>query len=1005
HPAIQDIYTVTVAVDDGVNLPASTSFDWVINDVNQAPVAVNDGPFTVIHDTSLVLDVLANDSDADGDTLTVVAITNHPANGMVTINADFTLTYTPDAGFVGDDPFTYTIDDGFGGSDEATVVVSVTNQAPEAVDDVYGTDQVTTLNIPAPGVLGNDSDADGDSLTSILSSNVSNGALTLNADGSFSYVPGSIGPDSFTYVANDGISDSNIATVAINVSEINLPPDVSNPGAQTNAETDLINLAVVASDPNGDTLSYSATGLPTGLSIDPASGVINGSVAYEAVGHPDLAVIYPVTVNVSDGDLVSSVSFDWTVDDVNQLPIAIDDGATTDPNTPVTVIVLSNDNDADNDTLAVSNITIMPLNGTVQINNDDSITYTPNTGFVSTDNFTYEVEDGFGGTATATVTISVVNIAPVAVDDTYSTEQDVELVVPAPGVLGNDSDADGDTLTAAPTSIAANGVVTLNDNGSFLYVPNAGYTGPDSFTYVANDGFVDSNEATVNINVTQGNLLPVADAGGPYEGTAGVELTFDGTGSNDPDGTIVSYLWTFGDGGTGTGPTPTHTYANAEIYTVTLEVTDDSGATDTAATVATIAPPPNVVPVAVDDSYSMLQDSALNILAPGVLGNDSDADGDPLTAALDSGPSNGAVNLNADGSFDYTPDAGFSGTDSFTYVASDGEDNSNIATVTISVDTVNYAPNVGSVADQSDAEESTVSLAVIADDPNGDALTYSATGLPPNLTINAGSGVISGVISLDAVNHPDLSASYAVTVTVSDGVLSSAVSFNWNVTDVNQDPVAVDDSASTTMDTAVTIDVLANDSDADGDALMVSGVGTAANGTAVNNGDGTVTYTPNTGFSGADSFTYTIEDGFGLAASATVTITVTDIIGDADVYLSSMRVPSILKLREDRETTRRINVFGDGVSIEQDATVTLSVAGHPGIEVEIDPASVISSVIPGGGDTRFTFSAEIECEEAGSYVLEWTAVINAAENEDPTNDTLTQSTAVECKASTSRRER
>ncbi len=181
------------------------------------------------------------------------------------------------------------------------------------------------------------------------------------------------------------------------------------------------------------------------------------------------------------------------------------------------------------------------------------------------------------------------NQPPVAVDDSYVTDEDVTLSVPAPGVLGNDSDADGDALTAVLDSPAANGVVTLAADGSFTYVPNADYFGPDSFTYVANDGQADSNVATVSLTVNAVNDPPVADPDGPYTGSVGVPVTFDGSASSDIDGTIVSYMWDFGDGNTGTGIAPSHTYGAAGLYTVSLTVTDDGGATDTATTTATIS--------------------------------------------------------------------------------------------------------------------------------------------------------------------------------------------------------------------------------------------------------------------------------------------------------------------------------------------------------------------------------------------------------------------------------
>ena len=193
-----------------------------------------------------------------------------------------------------------------------------------------------------------------------------------------------------------------------------------------------------------------------------------------------------------------------------------------------------------------------------------------------------------GGPCNAAVLHIVYDTPPVAVNDTYSTNEDVPLNVSAPGVLANDTDADLDPRTAVKVTDPSHGTVSLNANGSFLYTPSANYFGPDSFTYMANDGTLNSNTATVNITVVSVNDPPVADAGGPYEGLAGVPILFDGTGSSDPDGTITSYQWNFGDGRTGTGPTPTHTYSLAGDYTVTLTVTDNGALTDNDQTTATV---------------------------------------------------------------------------------------------------------------------------------------------------------------------------------------------------------------------------------------------------------------------------------------------------------------------------------------------------------------------------------------------------------------------------------
>lgn len=189
------------------------------------PDAIDDN-FAVNEDSGAnVFDVLANDT---GDSLSITSVTQG-MNGSVTFTAA-SVTYTPNANFHGNDSFTYTVTDSNAASDTATVfvVVSNVNDAPVATADAYAMDQDTVLNIAAPGVLGNDSDVDGDSLTAILGTNVTNGSLTLNPDGSFTYTPnpGFAGIDSFTYTAHDGTTGSSSVTVTITVADTQ-PPTIT----------------------------------------------------------------------------------------------------------------------------------------------------------------------------------------------------------------------------------------------------------------------------------------------------------------------------------------------------------------------------------------------------------------------------------------------------------------------------------------------------------------------------------------------------------------------------------------------------------------------------------------------------------------------------------------------------------------------------------------------------------------------------------------------------------
>src|SRR4029434_1090530 len=162
--------------------------------------------------------VLANDSDVDGDALSALLV-SQPTHGSLTWNSDGGFSYVPAANYNGPDSFTYKANDGQADSGIATVSITITgvNDAPVAVDDSYTTPEDTTLNVTAPGVLANDSDVDGDTLSAILVSQPTHGSLTLNGNGSFSYTPAAYynGPDSFTYKANDGQADSGIATVSI----------------------------------------------------------------------------------------------------------------------------------------------------------------------------------------------------------------------------------------------------------------------------------------------------------------------------------------------------------------------------------------------------------------------------------------------------------------------------------------------------------------------------------------------------------------------------------------------------------------------------------------------------------------------------------------------------------------------------------------------------------------------------------------------------------------------
>lgn len=677
---------------------------------NTAPMA-NDDSDTTLHDTAVTIDVLANDTD-DGQPVPPGAISINTFDtvslngGTVSCAAD--CTYTPPAGFVGTDSFTYDVTDGNLVSNIATVTITVTNTAPVANDDVASTEEGVPVTID---VLANDVDADGDAIAINSFDATSGNGGTVSCGATCDYTPpgGFTGDDTFTYDITDGIATSNRAIVTITVTagpDVE-PPVVQDPGPQTNSENDAVNLQIVATD-NVAIASYSATGLPTGLTIDSGTGVISGTVSFDAVVHPDISGLFVTTVTVADtSGNTSSVTFDWTVNDLNRAPVANDDTTSTEEGIPVNIDVLANDSDADGDTLTIG---------------------------------AFDATSTNGGTVSCVATCD--------------------------------------------------------------YTPASGFTGDDSFTYTAEDGFGGAAGATVTIAVTAG---------------------------------------------------------------------------------------PDVEPPVVEDP----------------------------------GP-------------------------------------------------------------QTSSENDTVSLQIVASDNVGVA-SYTATGLPPGLAIDT-AGLISGTVSFDAVVHPALSDTYTVTVTVDDAAGNTAsVVFGWLVNDVNRAPVAVDDTASTPADTAVTVDVLANDSDADGDTLTISAFDATSTGGGTVSCAATCNYTPATGFTGDDSFTYTIDDGFGGSATATVTVSVAPpVVVDLDIV--QFKVTKRVRLANVKPIGIQLTVKNNS-AVNGTETRVATVTGVQG-SVEVYRQTLDVSDPAGNGRTKFDFPSFTP--EAGGDII-WTATIA---DDDPDDDVATATTNV-----------
>ncbi|WP_442771199.1 retention module-containing protein, partial [Zoogloea ramigera] len=465
---------------DGIDfLPVSSiPAQPTVTATNQPPVATDDPAFTTREDEATTVTVLTNDSDPDGDPISVTRAT--APNGTVTLNPDGTLRYVPNPDFNGTDTITYTISDGKGGTATATVTVNVTpvNDPPVARPDTASTNEDTPVILP---VLGNDSDADGDPLTVTNATvNPAQGSVVINPDGTLSFTPAPNfnGPAQITYTIDDGKGGTTTAVVTVNVALVNDAP-VARDDVDGLVKTDTLpatgnlitNPAGLDTDLDGDTLTVSAVGATPVAGATVVNGLFgtltiqpNGEYGYvQDVTNPAIVGLAPTgtlqdrfTYTVSDGKGgTATATLTLNIAGANTPPVAQPDTVSTNEDTPLTFPVLGNDSDPEGDPLTVTGATVDPAQGSVVINPDGTLSFTPAPNFNGPAQITYTIDDGKGGTTTAVVTVNVapVNDAPVANDTAARGAEDATSIP----VTLNGTDPDGSVASFTLGTLPTNG--------------------------------------------------------------------------------------------------------------------------------------------------------------------------------------------------------------------------------------------------------------------------------------------------------------------------------------------------------------------------------------------------------------------------------------------------------------------------------------------------------------------------------------------------------------------
>ncbi|WP_435169101.1 Ig-like domain-containing protein [Paenibacillus glycanilyticus] len=845
------IVTVSADTVSSDGNPAKTATDTT-DKVNSAPTAA-DASFSGDEDTSFNKSLSDKGSDIDGEAITFSKVTG-PSNGTLILNSDGSFTYSPNANYNGPDSFTYRVNDGFLNSNTATVdlTVNAINDAPVAYDSSISTLESTPVNGSVTG-----SDVDSEFISYWPEQDATNGHVDLQLDGSYTYTPnnGFVGTDSFTFTANDGDLGSNTATVTITVTAVPNAAPVAQDDSKSTDEDTPVNGALTATDGNNDIVTYSLVTAPVNGTV-----VLNADGTYTYTPNQDYNGSDSFTFKANDGKADSNVAtVTLTINAVNDAPTANHSSKTTDENQQVSGVVTGQDIDSSTLTYVLDTA---PVNGTIVLNADGTYTYTPNHNYSGSDSFTFKANDGKLDSlpATVSITINEVNEAPVAQNDTVQTEEDKPLTSSV-----HATDGDGDTLHYSVVNQPAHGDLTLNPDGTFTYMPDPNYNGPDSFTFKANDGSEDSNTASVNITVTPVNDAPTANAGTK---TTAEDTPVNGSvsGSDVEESPLTYAIVTPPQHGTvDLKPDGTYTYTpdpnfnGEDSFTFKAnDGTDDSAPAKVDITVT----PVNDAPASENSSVSTAEDTAVNDKVKA-----SDVDGDTLTYTLVNEPEHGTVNLKPDGTFTYTPDPDYNGPDSFTFKVNDGQLESAEATVSITVTPVNDAPTANAGTNTT-VEDQPVTGTVTGNDVDGTTPTYVLVKEPEHGTV-----ILNPNGTYTYTPDPNYNGPDSFTFKATDGTADSApATVEITVTAVNDAPTASDDSKAVESGSSVTGSFKA--SDVDGDTLTFTVVTPPAHGTVVINNDGTYTYTPAAGYGSTDSFTFKANDGQFDSNTATIALTV-----------------------------------------------------------------------------------------------------------------------------------
>ncbi len=875
--------------------------------VSIKPVGVNDATTTPIN-TPVTTTVTANDGPSGvGTTVTP----SNGLNGTTVVDATGKVTYTPNNGFIGKDTYTYTLTTTDGVvSDPITVTVSV---KPVGVNDV----DVTAIATPVTTTVKSNDGPSGIA-TTVAPTNGTHGTTNVDVTGKVTYTPaaGYIGIDTYTYTLTtaDGVTSDPI-TVTISIKPAGVPDATTTP-----INTPVTTTVTANDGPSGIGATLTPSNGTHGTTTVDATGKVTYTPAAGYIGKDTY------TYTLTNGGATS----DPIMVTVSIKPVGVNDADITPISTPVTTTVKNNDGPSGIGTTVTAT---SGVHGTTSVDGTGRVTYTPVAGYIGTDTYTYTLTTTDG--VVSTPIIVTISIKPVGVNDADVTP----INTPVTTVVTANDGPSGVGAVVTPT-FGAHGATTVDATGKVTYTPVNNYIGKDNYTYTLTNGGAISSPITVTISIKPVGVNDI-DAT-----IVNIPVTTTVTANDGPSGIGTTVTPTNGTHGTTTVDasgkvtyTPAAGYVGIDTYTYTLTTTDGV-VSDPITVTITINNKPTGVP---DITTTPINTPVTTI----VTANDGSS-GIGATVTPTNG-SHGTTTVDATGKVTFTPVTDYIGKDIYTYTLTKSGAISDPVTVTVSIKPVGV----------NDADVTPINIPVTTtvkanDGPSGIGTTVT----PTNGTHGTTTVDVTGKVTYTPASGYVGTDTYTYTLTTTDGVVSDPITVTISI-----QPIGVNDADVTPINTPVTTTVTANDGPSGVGAIVTPTNGT--HGTTTVDATGKVTYTPAAGYTGKDTYTYTLTTGGVISAPITVTISVKPVgVPDIDVTPINTPVTTTVKTNDGPSGTGTKVASTNGIhgttTVDGTGKVTYTpVAGYIGTDIYTytlttpdgvvsDPVTVTISIKPAG---------------------------------------------------------